>query len=198
MKFNSLIEIKAGEIYHWVVKGLLKGLHKGTKTVKVMDIYDRSAEATTPLARVESLETGEIFLSDVGHLQQDPKFLKKKYKALLKYWQRTGVKPSAIYELADHFQESLKMSKRHVKQLSKDRSNYFRNNIQSKYVNVPDPKPKFRNLVKAICSNGIVSSYHVANIKGLEKNEDPIQTLVDEIDDDPFFIEENDDFDFKL
>jgi hypothetical protein len=101
MNFEKLLKIEKYKVYHWDVGNNLRGVHEGTKTVVVKNILTGSING--PMARVESLETGEVFVCSVKHLQPDPEFLKEKYISLLKRWKIFGFKPRQLYEIHDEF-----------------------------------------------------------------------------------------------
>jgi len=177
MNCKNLLKIEEGKIYYWDVRKTLHSLHRGTKKVKLLGFVERPYREY-PLAEVKSIETGEVFECDPAWLQQDPEILKKKYRATMRYWKRTGVKPSYIYELSDLLR-TVSIGKR------------------SKYVLVPDPTPEQRNLVKAINNDGIVDYINVLNIKGLEDKwsvEQQLDALKEEVD----HIPEPDDYEYDL
>jgi len=87
---NNLNEIKVGKIYSWDVSNTLSSLHNGTKTVKVLSIQER--RNSSPLAEVQSMETKEIYKTDVAHLQLDPEYLKSKYHKLIHYYKKNNPK----------------------------------------------------------------------------------------------------------
>jgi len=85
---NNLNQFKVNNIYFWSVDGMLKSIHEGTKTVKILSIENRKNYA--PLAKVQSIETKEIFETDIGHLQSNPEYLKEKYHKLMHYYRKNN------------------------------------------------------------------------------------------------------------
>ena len=59
-------EVNFNDIYAWDVRGTLRVIHVGTKHVKILEVQKRRDAA--PLATVQSIETGERFQTDIGHL----------------------------------------------------------------------------------------------------------------------------------
>ncbi|MDD4779200.1 MAG: hypothetical protein PHT02_01160 [Tissierellia bacterium] len=83
---NTINKIEVGKVYHYDIKSLFTGLHVGTKTVRVLQIEKRYNK--NPLAKVQSIETGEIFSTDISHLQVNPEILKKKFITTKYYYKK--------------------------------------------------------------------------------------------------------------
>jgi hypothetical protein len=85
MKFNNVItKIKVNHVYFWDVAQSLTTLHNGTKRIKVISIMER--KNSTPLATVQSIETKEVFQTDIAHLQLNPALLNIYYWILFLYY----------------------------------------------------------------------------------------------------------------
>jgi len=88
---NNLTKIKINNIYFYDVGNIMSGIiHKETKTVKVLSIKNRIN--ASPLATVQSVETKEIFNTDIGHLQLNPEYLKRKYQKLMHFYNKNNPK----------------------------------------------------------------------------------------------------------
>ncbi|KKU58789.1 MAG: hypothetical protein UX83_C0011G0001, partial [Candidatus Wolfebacteria bacterium GW2011_GWE2_47_12] len=85
----------------WDVRNMISSIHNGTKTVKVLSMINRIN--ASPLAEVKSIETGEIFSTDIAHLQMNPLFLKRKYNSLKKYYKK--YRPELILKWSSSFIE---------------------------------------------------------------------------------------------
>lgn len=91
---NKLNEVKVGKIYFWDVLNSMSSIHTGTKTVRVLSFIPRMN--ANPLVTVQSMETKEIFKTDVSHLQLNPEYLKRKYVTLVRYYKRN--KPDMLFK----------------------------------------------------------------------------------------------------
>ncbi|MFA7157469.1 MAG: hypothetical protein WC123_07260 [Bacilli bacterium] len=96
---DNLTKIEVGKIYHWDAKKILTRIHKDTKTVKVLNTVNRIN--ASPLADVQSIETNEIFSTDIGYLQLNPDYLKGKYYKLMRYYRK--YKPDMIFKYTSFF-----------------------------------------------------------------------------------------------
>lgn len=141
MKFNKkLSEIKIGRIYHWDVSNLMTSIHKGTKTVKVLSITQRVN--ANPLVTVLSVETKELFKTDIGHLQLSPEYLKIQYYRLMSFYRRNN--PKMIFKHSSLIFE------------------------HEKYVIIGD-EPEVNNLL-CLDKNGIIHSLDYSWFEGLDLN----------------------------
>lgn len=88
-------KIEVGNIYAWDTDGMLSTCHVGTYTVKVLAVHERHRPKSSmfndfdyddgspiaPLVECESIQTGEQFDCDAGHLTDIPTCLSM-YKAM--------------------------------------------------------------------------------------------------------------------
>jgi len=87
---NTINKIEVGRVYYFDIRNMLTSLHIGTKTVRVLSIKARNN--ASPLAEVRSIETGETFYTDTGHLQINPEILKKKFINMKYYYKKFNSK----------------------------------------------------------------------------------------------------------
>jgi hypothetical protein len=104
---NKLNQIKVSKIYYFDMENMLSSIHNGTKTVKVLNLYQRNN--SNPLAEVQSIETKEIFNVDIGHLQLNPEYLKLKYYKLMHYYKKNN--PKMIFK---HTSEIFDKTKKYI------------------------------------------------------------------------------------
>ena len=146
MKTN-LTEVIVGGTYFYDVENILSTLRKGIKTVKVLSI------GTSSIAEVWSIETKEKFITNIGHLQLDPEYLKQKYQKLVQYYLK--MKLGRIFM---HTSSKYDESKTYV---------IIGNNIRS-------------NCLQVLGKDGIIKSFGYGWFKGLnlEKNYDIEQVFL--------------------